>query len=116
MWISTGTRFDPYCAGQSGVHPPRNSTVAIAETVTILAYSAIKNEANFIDEYSVWNPATNSFSASGRSNGTRFVSAKAARTNSTKLTKCGKTVHLGTKPSQEPDRPPPISPQLNTFR
>ena len=46
-------------------------------TVTMLAYSAMKNDANFMLLYSVWNPATSSFSASGRSNGTRLVSAKA---------------------------------------
>jgi hypothetical protein len=41
----------------------------------MLMYSARKKNANFIPEYSVWNPATSSFSASGRSNGARFVSA-----------------------------------------
>ena len=48
------------------------------ETVTMLAYSAMKNAANFMLLYSVWNPATSSFSASGRSNGTRLVSANPA--------------------------------------
>ena len=37
-------------------------------------YSARKNHANFIDEYSVMKPATSSPSASGRSNGRRLVS------------------------------------------
>ena len=37
-----------------------------AVTVTMLAYSAMKNEANFMLLYSVWKPATNSFSASGK--------------------------------------------------
>ncbi|CFS31940.1 Uncharacterised protein [Mycobacterium tuberculosis] len=32
------------------------------------------NIANFNDEYSVWNPATSSPSASGKSNGARLVS------------------------------------------
>ena len=41
----------------------------------MLAYSPIKNIANFMLEYSVWNPATSSVSASGRSKGARFVSA-----------------------------------------
>ena len=58
--------------------PPRNSSVAIALTVIMLAYSAMKNAANFMLLYSVWKPATSSFSASGRSNGTRLVSANAA--------------------------------------
>ena len=43
----------------------------------MLAYSAIKKNANRIPLYSVKKPATSSLSASGRSNGTRFVSATA---------------------------------------
>ena len=65
--------------------PPRNSVVAMAETVTMLTYSARKNSANFSDEYSVWNPPTSSDSASGRSNGARLVSPTIAITNTTKL-------------------------------
>ena len=59
--------------------------VAIAETVTMLTYSARKNSANFSDEYSVWNPPTSSDSASGRSNGARLVSPTIAITKTTKL-------------------------------
>jgi hypothetical protein len=40
----------------------------------MLMYSARKNSANLIDEYSVWNPPTSSDSASARSKGARFVS------------------------------------------
>ncbi len=40
-----------------------------AETLTMLMYSARKNSANFIEEYSVWKPPTSSPSASGRSKG-----------------------------------------------
>src|SRR5690625_1122655 len=40
----------------------------------MLMYSARKNIANFIAEYSVMNPETSSPSASGGSNGARFVS------------------------------------------
>src|ERR1700755_3034328 len=97
-----GTKFEPYCAGHSGCHPPRKSSVATQETVTMLAYSAMKNDANFMLEYSVWNPATSSFSASGRSNGTRLVSANAATMNNPKLITCGngpmKIVQRGMKP------------------
>src|SRR6058998_3034229 len=39
----------------------------------MLMYSARKNIAYFIDEYSVRKPATSSPSASGRSNGARLV-------------------------------------------
>jgi len=40
-----------------------------------LLYSPKKNIANIIDEYSTLYPATNSASASGKSNGDLFVSA-----------------------------------------
>src|SRR5690349_23848178 len=72
-------------SGQGHMPPPRNSVVAIEETVTMLTYSARKNSANFSDEYSVWNPPTSSDSASGRSNGARFVSPTIAMTNTAKL-------------------------------
>src|SRR5579862_478295 len=99
--MSVGMNLDPYSAGNNGCQPPRNSRVATQETVTMLAYSAMKNEANFMLEYSVWNPATSSFSASGRSKGTRLVSANAAITNKKKLTIWPwKMVHLGMKPKK----------------
>jgi hypothetical protein len=41
----------------------------------MLPYSAKKNMAKMIDEYSTLYPATSSASASGRSNGVLFVSA-----------------------------------------
>jgi hypothetical protein len=62
--------------GKNGpCHPPRKKVTAIADTVIMLAYSAMKNMANFILLYSVWYPATSSDSASGRSNGQRLTSA-----------------------------------------
>lgn len=62
--------------GKNGpLQPPKKKVTATADTVMILAYSAMKNNANFILLYSVWNPATNSVSASGKSNGHLFVSA-----------------------------------------
>ena len=57
--------------------PPRNSSVAMHETVIMLTYSAMKNSPKRRPEYSVWNPPTSSVSASTRSNGARFVSATA---------------------------------------
>src|SRR3954447_11607377 len=71
--------------GQGQLPPPRKSVVAIAETVTMLTYSARKNSANFSDVYSVWKPPTSSDSASGRSNGARLVSPTIEITNTTKL-------------------------------
>lgn len=43
----------------------------------MLPYSAKKKSANPIAEYSTLYPETNSASASGKSNGCRFVSANA---------------------------------------
>src|SRR5690606_13045779 len=82
-WLKPGT-----------YHPPRKITVAIIDTVNIFTYSAIKKSANFSAEYSVWNPATSSVSASGRSNGTRFVSANAEIKKTTKPMNCGMMYHL----------------------
>src|SRR6476659_3102988 len=61
--------------GKGRSHPPRNSVTAIADTVIMLAYSARKNRENLKPLYSVWNPATSSDSASGKSKGARLVSA-----------------------------------------
>src|SRR5271154_6735825 len=52
---TTGTAVE-HGAGNSGGHPPRNSSVATQETVIMLAYSAMKNEANFMLPYSTWKP------------------------------------------------------------
>src|ERR1019366_6443522 len=84
---SDGRKLEPYSAGNGGCQPPKNNSVVTQETVTMLQYSAIKNAANFMLPYSVWKPATSSFSASGRSKGTRLVSAKAAIMNRMKLMK-----------------------------
>src|ERR1700712_18234 len=60
--------------GHGARQPPRNSVVAIAETLIMLMYSARKNSPNRIDVYSVLNPPTSSPSASAMSNGARLVS------------------------------------------
>jgi len=59
-----------------GNQPPKKR---IAENVlinSIFAYSPKKNNAKVIAEYSTLYPETNSASASGKSKGCRFVSAK----------------------------------------
>src|SRR5688572_12964066 len=61
--------------GYGAFHPPRNSAAATQDTSTMLAYSARKKKANLRPLYSVKKPATSSLSASGRSKGTRLVSA-----------------------------------------
>jgi len=58
--------------------PPNQRVAMIADTTVTSPYSARKNTPQRIPEYSVRKPATSSDSASGRSNGLRFVSARAA--------------------------------------
>src|SRR5256885_6455816 len=79
--------------------PPKNIMVARAETVTMFAYSASMNMANFSELYSVCQPATSSCSDSARSNGRRFVSAIALTTYMRNATGCTKMFQRGMKPS-----------------
>jgi hypothetical protein len=58
--------------------PPKNKIVNIADINNMLLYSPRKNMAKIIEEYSTLYPATNSASASGKSNGVRLVSASMA--------------------------------------
>src|ERR1700742_3878146 len=64
--------------GNGRIHPPSHNVTAIDETAIIAEYSARKNNDQRKPLYSVWKPAVNSDSASGRSNGARFVSATMA--------------------------------------
>src|SRR5271168_3676410 len=61
---------------KGSVQPPQNNVTIMAEAAIILAYSPMKKSANFIELYSVLYPATSSCSDSGRSKGSRLVSAK----------------------------------------
>jgi hypothetical protein len=60
---------------QPGSQPPKNNIVMTEDISNILLYSPKKNIAKIIDEYSTLYPATNSASASGKSNGALLVSA-----------------------------------------
>src|SRR5258705_1103504 len=62
-------------AAMGAARPPRNMTVASADTRIMLAYSPRKNSAKGMPEYSTWNPATISDSPSATSKGARLVSA-----------------------------------------
>src|SRR5689334_25444290 len=62
---------------------------ATQDTSTMFAYSAMKKNAKRKPLYSVKNPATSSLSASGKSNGTRFVSATVEITYTTRAIICG---------------------------
>jgi hypothetical protein len=61
------------CRG--GNQPPKNNKTITVDINSILLYSPKKNIAKIILEYSTLYPATNSASASGKSNGALLVSA-----------------------------------------
>jgi len=73
--------------------PPKNNNDITAESQSILLYSAKKNIANVIAEYSTLYPATISASASGKSKGARFVSAKIEIKKIIKIGNKGNTNH-----------------------
>src|SRR6266487_2417354 len=80
-----------------GNQPPRNRIVAIAHIVVIATYSPSMNSRYGVEPYSTMKPATNSDSASTRSNGGRLVSASAETKN---------TMNIGNSGSQyQPRRP-----------
>lgn len=56
--------------------PPQKNKTARLLIIIIFPYSAKKKRANAIAEYSTLYPATSSASASGKSNGVLFVSAR----------------------------------------
>ena len=67
-------QIDP---GKNGPNQPPKNKMAVKEDIRIIfEYSPKKKRANPMAEYSVKYPATNSASASGKSKGARFVSAK----------------------------------------
>ena len=74
--------------GNGCSQPPQNSVVRTAAMTNRFAYSAKKNSAHRIPLYSVWNPPVSSCSASGKSNGTRLVSANPPMNTSTNATGC----------------------------
>src|SRR5690606_32773573 len=76
-----------------GNQPPKNSNAEKILINRILAYSPKKNKAKVIPEYSTLYPATNSASASGKSKGARFVSAKEQITNTSHIGNRGNTNH-----------------------
>ena len=61
--------------------PPKKRVTAIADIVMTFMNSARKKRAKRSALYSVWNPPTNSCSASTKSKGARLTSATAAIKN-----------------------------------
>ena len=74
--------------------PPKNKITPKADINIIWQYSAKKNKANDILEYSTLKPETNSDSPSVKSNGTLFVSAKADTKNISATGKNGIINHI----------------------
>jgi len=70
-------------------HPPRKNRALRPDIRIILLYSARKNRANPIAEYSTLYPDTSSASASGRSKGCRLVSASVVTKKIIKIGKRG---------------------------
>ena len=82
-------------SGSPGIgdsHPPKNRIDISAHIRKMAMYSPAMKRRNGVDEYSTWYPATSSDSASGRSNGGRFVSASAETKKSTNHRKMGQPV------------------------
>ena len=78
----------------SGIlYPPRNRMALSVDIRTMLQYSPKKKNTKIIPLCSVKNPATSSLSASGRSNGVRFVSAKAEMKKIMKIGSSGTMYH-----------------------
>jgi len=69
--IEPGIKVNP----KGTCHPPKKNSALRPDLRIILLYSARKNRANPIAEYSTLYPDTSSASASGRSKGCRLVSA-----------------------------------------
>jgi len=87
--INHNEEFGKNANGDS--QPPKKQIAIITDNHNILLYSAKKNNANVMAEYSTLKPATNSASASGKSKGALLVSANNEIKN---------TIHVGNKGKQ----------------
>jgi hypothetical protein len=76
-----------------GLHPPLNLTDVKVDIKIMFPYSPKKNKAKAIAEYSTLYPETNSASASGKSKGCRFVSAKIETKNLLLIGNSGTAYH-----------------------
>lgn len=89
-WDSHCTASDS--VSQNGaIQPPGGKSVEIVLIIKILPYSAMNSSAENTGEYSTLYPATDSASASTRSNGVLLVSANEVITNSTHIGNDGMT-------------------------
>src|SRR3569833_2648412 len=69
--------------------PPRNRMAVIAHMSWIEMYSPSWNSRYGADEYSTMKPASSSDSASGRSNGGRFVTTNTKKKNTMNIGNSG---------------------------
>ena len=76
--------------GTKDNQPPKNKIAVRTDIRMIWPYSAKKNKAKTIAEYSTLKPETNSDSPSAKSKGALLVSAKAETKNIIKAGKRGK--------------------------
>ncbi len=96
MKYTTGNRPCSQPGPNSGpLGPPKNSVTTTADWITTPMNSLSMNMPNRMPEYSVWNPATSSPSASARSNGGRWVSATMPTMNTAKAGNRGRNSQLG---------------------
>src|SRR5476651_1451818 len=77
-----------------GSQPPRNRIVPMAHMVPMATYSPNMKSMYGVEPYSTMKPATNSDSASTRSNGGRLVSASAETKNTTNIGSSGSQYQL----------------------
>src|SRR5438270_7741043 len=73
--------------------PPKNMTAVSAEMSSMFMYSARKNSANAMPEYSIMWPATISDSPSTTSKGARLVSATPETKYTTSIGRSGSQFH-----------------------
>src|SRR3979409_1508406 len=78
---------------QGACQPPKNITTVSALMRIMFMYSARKNSAKLIPEYSTMCPATISDSPSTTSNGARLVSATPETKYTTRIGRSGSHVH-----------------------
>ena len=78
------------CRPKGANQPPRKRITARELIKIILPYSPKKNRAKPMADYSTFYPETNSASASGKSKGCRFVSARMETKKIKKIGKRGK--------------------------
>src|SRR5215468_8454218 len=96
MKVLTPIQIQPGMKSSAAIgdsQPPRNMMTARMETNHMLAYSARKNMAKLMPEYSIMWPATISDSPSTTSKGWRLVSARPEMKYTKKIGSNGSQFH-----------------------